>query len=117
MDERIERLVAVTGVDRAAAAKIVGSILHLLRRDADALAFITRMRRARTDYPAATDSNSADIVAALGGGIDVGPRVTAAGPGMIQAAGRETLRYAHAAVRRDAVGDVVDAIPSRVVFL
>jgi hypothetical protein len=119
MDERIERFVAVTGVDRAAAAKAVGNILQFLRRHAeDADVCIARARHARTAYPTPTDSNSAGMVATLGGGTGARSRVTAVCPAMRRAAGRGvTVRYARAMAGRHAVGEVVGAIPSRIALL
>lgn len=115
--ELIGRLVATIGVDRAAAAKVVGGIVQLPYRDAEeAHAFIARMpRAAAVAHTSQTDSNSAGMFATLGGGVTgAGSRMMAAGPGMVPAAACGALRYARETAGKHAVGDIVGAIPSRV---
>jgi len=115
MDELIGRLVANTGVDRAAAEKAVGIILQFLSKEGPAdkvRQLIEKLPGADAAIKAApADSTSGGM---FGGGVmGAGTRLMGVGlsMGQVQAVTRETIGYAREKVGEDAVGEIVGAIP------
>jgi hypothetical protein len=115
MDELIGRLVAKTGVDRAAAAKAAGIILQFIATECpgDVVKnLLDKLPGADAAIETApSDSNFGGI---FGGGImGVGSRMMGAGlsMGQVEAVARETLGFAREKVGEDAVGAIVGAIP------
>ena len=115
MDELIGRLVANTGVDRAAAEKAVGIILQFLIKEGPAdkvQTLIDKLPGAEAAIQnAPPDSSSGGL---FGGGLmAAGSRMMAAGLSMsqVQAVTRETIAYAREKVGEDAVGEIVGAVP------
>ena len=115
MDELIGRLVAKTGVDRAAAATAVGIILQFLVKEGPAdkvQALIDQLPGAAAAIEAAPPYSSSGGM--FGGGVmAAGSRMMAAGlsMGQVQAVTRETIAFAREKVGEDAVGQMVGAIP------
>ena len=115
MDELIGRLVANTGVDRAAAEKAVGIILQFLLKEGPAdkvKALIDKLPGAEAAIAAApADTGGGGI---FGGGLmAAGTRLMAVGlsMGQVQGVTRETISYAREKAGEDAVGEIVGAIP------
>jgi len=115
MDELIGRLVANTGVDRAAAEKAVGIILQFLIKEGPAdkvQSLIDKLPGAQAVMQnAPPDTGSGGL---FGGGLmAAGSRMMAAGlsMGQVQAVTRETIAYAREKVGEDAIGEIVGAIP------
>jgi hypothetical protein len=117
MDELIERLVANSGVDRSAAEKAVGIILHFLVAEGPAdkvRALIDKMPGAEAAVAAAkTVADSGGMFGGLGGVMGAGSRMMSAGLNMaqVQSVTRETISYARERAGEDTVGEIVGAIP------
>ncbi len=115
MDELIGRLVAKTGVDRAAAQTAVGIILQFLVKEgpADKVGqLIDKLPGAQAAIQNAPEDSSSGGM--FGGGVmAAGTRMMAAGlsMGQVQAVTRETISYAREKIGEDAVGEIVGAIP------
>ncbi len=113
MDELIGRLVANTGVDRAAAEGAVGIILQFLMKEGPAdkvQALIAKLPGAEAAIKNAPD----DSGGMFGGGLmAAGSRMMAIGlnMGQVQSVTRETITFAREKVGEDAVGEIVGAIP------
>lgn len=111
MQKLIGRLVATSGVDRAAAEKAVGIILPFRREDGaqKILPGIDRRRVRAATQTAQTNPDSPDSAAGL--------RITAAGPRVheVPMVGRETFGYASHMAGENAVGESVGAVPGRLV--
>jgi hypothetical protein len=117
MDELIARLVANIGVDRAAAEKAVGVIFEFLRKEGptdQVQALLDRLPGANELMQAqeGLDASGGGMFA-MGGIMDAGTKMMAAGLSMDQVQGvtRETIAYAREKAGDDAVGEIVGAIP------
>jgi hypothetical protein len=113
MDELIGRLVANTGVDRAAAEKAVGIILQFLFKEGPA-GRVQALINALPGADAAMKRSPEESGGLFGGGLmAAGSRMMAAGlsMGQVQAVTRETIAFAREKVGEDAVGEIVGAIP------
>jgi hypothetical protein len=115
MDELIGRIVANTGVDRAAAEQAVGIILQFLLKEGPAdkvRSLIDKLPGADAAIAAAPpDSSSGGI---FGGGVmAAGSRMMSLGlsMGQVQAVTRETIGYAREKVGEEALGEIAGAIP------
>ena len=121
MDELIGRLVAIVGVDRAAAEKAVGIILQFLIKEGPAdkvKVLIDKLPGAETAIAAAPADNGSGGM--FGGGVmAAGTRMMSAGlsMGQVQGVTRETIAYAREKAGEDAVGEIVGAIPGLAQFV
>jgi hypothetical protein len=108
MDELIGRLVANTGVDRAAAETAVGIILQFLVKEGPAdkvQILIDKLPGADAAIAAAPPDSSP------GGMFGGGMMAAGLSMGQIQAVTREVIGYAREKAGEDAVGEIVGAVP------
>ncbi len=121
MDELIERLVADTGVDRAAAEKAVGIIFDFLVKEAPAdkvqplLAKLPGVEAVM--QKAASEGTGGGGL--MGGVMGAGMRMMSAGlsMGQVQSVTRQVIAYAREKAGEDAVGEIVAAIPGLAQFV
>lgn len=116
MDELIGRLVANTGVDRAAAETAVGIILQFLMKEGPAdkvQALVDQLPGAAAVIEKAPPYSSSGGMFGGGGIMAAGTRMMAAGlsMGQVQGVTRETIAFAREKVGEDAVGEIVGAVP------
>jgi hypothetical protein len=117
MDELIGRLVADTGVDRAAAEQAVGIILDFLAKEAPAdkvQPLLDKLPGAEALMHAASDGGGG-----MGGVMGAGMRMMSAGlsMGQVQDITRQFITLARAKVGEDEVGGIVAAIPGLAQFV
>jgi hypothetical protein len=124
MDELIGRLVADTGIDRAAAEKAVSIILDFLVKEgpADTIRrFLAKLPGAESMVQkAARDSGGDELMAgATGGVMGAGMRMMSMGlsMGQVQIVTREVVSYAREKAGADLVGDTIAAIPGLAQFV
>jgi hypothetical protein len=126
MDELIGRLVADTGIDRAAAEKAVGIILDFLVKEGPA----DKVRPLLAKLPGAealrqkaasesADGLGASANGAMGGVMGAGMRMMSAGlsMGQVQSVAREVLAYAREKAGADTIGEIGAAIPGLAQFV
>jgi hypothetical protein len=117
MEELVERIVANTGVERAAAEKAVGIILQFLLKEGPqekVQALIKMLSGADAAIEAAQSvANSGGMFGGMGGVMAAGQKMMSAGltMGQVQSVTRETIGYAREQIGDDAVGEIVGAIP------
>jgi hypothetical protein len=113
MDELIGRLVANVGVDRTAAEKAVGIVLHFLRKEGPpdkVQALLDRLPGADALMQAQPDEGGGF---GMGGIMGAGSKMRAAGlsMGQVQGVTREIIAYAREKAGEDEIGEIVGAIP------
>jgi len=116
MDELIGRLVAETGVDRAAAEKALAIILAFLVKEGPAdkvQALLARMPGAE----AAAQQGAGSL--GMGGVMGAGAALMGLGLGMSQVQGvtRVVMAHARETAGEDTVGEIVGAIPGLSQFI
>jgi len=116
MDELIGRLVADTGVDRAAAEASVGIILDFLAKEGPAdkvQALLAKLPGAAALQQKAASESSGGMGGVMGGVMGAGMRMMGAGlsMGQVQGLTRQFIAYAREKVGEDALGEIVGAIP------
>jgi len=111
MDELIGRLVADTGIDRAAAEEAVGIILDFLAKEGPA----DKVRPLLAKLPGAEAlmQKAGSDEGGMGGVMGAGMRMMSAGlsMGQVQDVTRQFIAYARAKVGEEQVGEFVAAIP------
>jgi hypothetical protein len=117
MDELIGRLVANTGVDRAAAEMAVGIILDFLLKEGPA----DKMHAFMARFPGAealAQKAASEGAGGMGGVMGAGMRMMSAGLSMgeVQDVTREVIGYTREKAGEDAVGEIVGAIPGLAQF-
>jgi hypothetical protein len=121
MDELIERLVAETGIDRAAAEKAVGIILDFLVKEgpADKIQPLLAKLPGAEALIAKVAGESAGLGGAMGGVMGAGMRLMSAGlsMGQVQSVTRTVIAYTREKAGEDAVGEIVAAIPGLAEFV
>lgn len=124
MDDLIGRLVAETGVDRAAAEKAVAIILDFLAKEGPAdkvQPLLAKMPGAEALLQKA--ANEGGGVGGLGGAMSgvmgAGMRMMSAGlsMGQVQSVTKTVIAYAREKAGEDAVGEIVAAIPGLAQFV
>jgi hypothetical protein len=118
MDELIGRLVADTGIDRAAAEKAVGIILDFLVKEGPA----DKVRPLLAKLPgsdALIENAASEGGGAMGGVMGAGMRMMSAGlsMGQVQSVTRFVIAYTREKAGEDAVGEIVAAIPGLAQFV
>jgi hypothetical protein len=115
MDELIGRLVANVGVERITAEKAVGIILEFLRQAGppDKVQALTDRMPGAQALLQPQQADSGGGMFAMGGIMDAGTKMMAAGlsMGQVQGVTREVMAFAREKAGEDAVGEVVGAIP------
>jgi hypothetical protein len=119
MDDLIGRLVADTGIDRAAAEKAVGIILDFLVKEGPAdkvKPLLAKLPGAEAlIQKAAGESGGLGglMSGAMGGVMGAGMRMMSAGLSMaqVQSVTRAVIAYTREKAGEDAVGEIVAAIP------
>jgi hypothetical protein len=119
MDELIGRLVADTGIDRAAAEKAVGIILDFLAKEGPAdkvQPLLAKLPGAEAlMQKAASEGGGLGglMAGATGGVMGAGMRMMSAGLslGQVQSVTRAVIAYTREKAGEDAVGEIVAAIP------
>ncbi len=135
MDELIERLVADTGIDRAAAEKAVGIILDFLVKEGPAdkvrplLAMLpgaeALMRKTAPESAGGHGAGADGLMAAaimggdMGGVMGAGMRMMSMGlsMGQAQSVAREVLAYAREQAGDAMIGEIGAAIPGLAQFV
>lgn len=111
MDELIGRLVAETGIDRAAAEKAVGIILDFLAKEGPA----DKVQSLLAKLPGAEAlmQKAGSEEGGMGGIMGAGMRMMGVGlsMGQVQDVTRQFIAYARAKVGEDQVGEFIAAIP------
>ena len=124
MDELIGRLVADTGIDRAAAEKAVGIIFDFLLKEGPA----DKVQPLLAKLPgadalmqrAASESGSGGLMGGMMGGVmGAGMRMMSAGlsMGQVQNVTRAVIAYTREKAGEDAVGEIVAAVPGLAQFV
>jgi len=116
MDELIGRIVASTGVDRAAAEKAVGIMLDFLAKEAPAdqvQPLVAKLPGADALMQAAREEGGGLMGSVMGGVMGAGMRMMGAGlsMGQVQDITRQFIAFAREKVGEDEVGAIVAAIP------
>jgi hypothetical protein len=117
MDELIGRLVAETGIDRAAAEKAVGIILDFLVKEGppdQVQPLLAKLPGAQALIDKADDGSGS-----MGGVMGAGMRIMAAGLslGQVQSVARTVLSYTREKAGEDTVGKIAAAIPGLAQFV
>ncbi len=117
MDELIGRLVAETGVDRAAAEKAVGIILDFLVKEGptdQVQPLLAKLPGAEALIDKADDGGGG-----MGGVMGAGMRIMAAGLSMeqVQSVARTVLSYTREKAGEDTIGKIAAAIPGLAQFV
>jgi hypothetical protein len=121
MDELIGRLVAETGIDRAAAEKAVGIILDFLVKEGPA----DKVQPLLAKLPGAdallqkAAAESGGLGGLMGGVMGAGMRMMSAGLNMsqVQSVTKAVIAYTREKAGEDAVGEIVAAIPGLAQFV
>ena len=116
MDELIGRLVAETGVDRAAAEKAVGIILDFLVKEGPT----DQVQPLLAKLPGAQALiDKADDGGGMGGMMGAGMRIMAAGLSMeqVQSVARTVLSYTREKAGEATIGKIAAAIPGLAQFV
>jgi hypothetical protein len=122
MDELIGRLVAETGIDRAAAEKAVGIILDFLVKEgpADKIEpLLAKLPGAEALIQKVASESGGMMGGAMGGVMGAGMRMMSAGlsMGQVQSVTRTVIAYTREKAGEDAVGEIVAAIPGLAQFV
>ncbi|HEY1983615.1 MAG TPA: DUF2267 domain-containing protein [Xanthobacteraceae bacterium] len=120
MDELIGRLVAETGIGRAAAEKAVGIILDFLVKEGPpdkVQPLLAKLPGAQALIGKADQGG--DGTGSMGGVMGAGMRIMAAGlsMGQVQSVARAILAYAREKAGADTVGKIAAAIPGLAQFV
>ena len=120
MDELIGRLVAETGIDRAAAEKAVGIILDFLVQEGPpdkVQPLLAKLPGAQALIDKANEGG--DGTGSMGGVMGAGMRIMAAGlsMGQVQSVAQIVLGYTREKAGEDAVGEIAAAIPGLAQFV
>jgi len=124
MDELIGRLVADTGIDRAAAEKAVGIILDFLVKEGPTdkvRPLLAKLPGAEALMQNAASENGGLgglMGGAMGGVMGAGIRMMSAGLSLeqVQSVTRAVIAYTREKAGEDAVGEIVAAIPGLAQF-
>jgi hypothetical protein len=124
MDDLIGRLVAETGVDRAAAEKAVGIIFDFLVKEGPAdkvQPLLAKLPGAEALMKKAAEESGGLgglMGGAMGGVMGAGMRMMSAGlsMGQVQSVTKTVIAYAREKAGEDAVGEIVAAIPGLAQF-
>jgi hypothetical protein len=119
MDELIGRLVAETGIDRAAAEKAVGIILDFLVKEGPpdkVQPLLAKLPGAQALIDKADEGGG---MGSMGGVMGAGMRIMAAGlsMGQVQSVARTVLGYTREKAGEDTVGEIAAAIPGLAQFV
>lgn len=119
MDELVGRLVAETGIDRAAAEKAIGIILEFLTKEGppDKIEpLLTKLPGAQALIETAGEDGPMD---GMGGVMGAGMRMMSAGlsMGQVQSVARTVLAYTRDKAGEATVGEIVAAIPGLSQFI
>jgi hypothetical protein len=121
MDELIERLVAETGIDRAAAEKAVGIILGFLVKEgpADKIQPLLGKLPGAEALIAKVAGEGGGLGGAMGGVMGAGMRLMSVGlsMGQVQSVTRTVIAYTREKAGEDAVGEIVAAVPGLAQFV
>ncbi len=121
MDELIGRLVAETGIDRAAAEKAVGIIFDFLMKEgpADKVQPLLAKLSGADALIQKAPGESGGMGGLMGGVMGAGMRMMSAGlsMGQVQSVTRTVIAYTREKVGEDAVGEIVAAIPGLAQFV
>jgi len=125
MDELIGRLVADTGIDRAAAEKAVGIILDFLVKEGPAdkvqplLAKLPGAEALMQKAAGESGGLGGLMGGAMGGVMGAGMKMMSAGlsMGQVQSVTKAVIAYSREKVGEDVVGEIVAAIPGLAQFV
>jgi hypothetical protein len=122
MDELIGRLVAETGIDRAAAEKAVGIILDFLVKEGPAdkiQPLLAKLPAAEALIQKVASESGGLMGGAMGGVMGAGMCMMSAGlsMGQVQSVTRTVIAYTREKAGEDAVGEIVAAIPGLAQFV
>ena len=122
MDELIGRLVADTGIDRAAAEKAVGIILDFLVKEGPAdkvQPLLAKLPGAEALMQKVASEGDGGLGGLMGGVMGAGMKMMSAGlsMGQVQSVTRAVIAYTREKAGEDAVGEIVAAIPGLAQFV
>jgi hypothetical protein len=122
MDELIGRLVADTGIDRAAAEKAVGIILDFLVKEGPAdkvQPLLAKLPGAEALMQKVASEGGGGLGGMMGGVMGAGMKMMSAGlsMGQVQSVTRDVIAYTREKAGEDAVGEIVAAIPGLAQFV